>query len=481
MTAVVREKWLILDDCATDRRRMVLAIQDEAIEPVCASTVSEAQEILERGKFGVCILDFFLRGTSSRNLISSIRKQFPAMLIIVVSSYAGKEESIYRAGADEVIPKVSDLDAFATVVRNAVAHARSLRGAKVASVSRLSLRMTPSLKRDFKTVVSSSGGNVLIISEPGMGRTAVARALGEELLRVPLSTPTNEILTQKSILTFTCSPEETFESVDSALFGAVGGDAGLVAAAQNGVLLIEEAQHLPRQMQEKLKKFVLLRKAKSNNGALISPSSVRFLFTSLSQTDGSSIWEGFQKSVTPLVISIPPFSEMLRESRQIIEFFFARESQRRVKPEKGLVREIMDRVQASCTQVTLRSLSHAIELACGRAASEGRDLVLVSDFESFEDLYDPNVGIVPKDLRQLLLASDDQVGITPWLQLYEIARSGNMAEAEELLRKMMVEYALIRYKGNKTKMANQLGVARQHLYKPCLRGLHLSDHQSANV
>lgn len=141
----------------------------------------------------------------------------------------------------------------------------------------------------------------------------------------------------------------------------------------------------------------------------------------------------------------------------------------------------MDRVQASCTQVTLRSLSHAIELACGRAASEGRELELVSDFESFEDLYDPNVGIVPKDLRQLLLASDDQVGITPWLQLYEIARSGNMAEAEELLRKMMVEYALIRYKGNKTKMANQLGVARQHLYKPCLRGMHLSDHQSANV
>lgn len=73
----------------------------------------------------------------------------------------------------------------------------------------------------------------------------------------------------------------------------------------------------------------------------------------------------------------------------------------------------MDRVQASSTQVTLRSLSNAIEMACQGSTSEGREVVLVSDFGSFEDLYDQNLGIVPKDLRQLVLAIDDKVGITP--------------------------------------------------------------------
>ncbi len=481
MTPTGREKWLILDDSATDRRRMMLAVQDEAIEPVSASTVTEAQEILEGGEIGVCILDFFLRGTNSRNLISSIRKQFPAMPIIVASSHAGKEESIYRAGADEVIPKVPDLDAFAKVVRNAVAHARSLRDAKAVNTSDHSIRMTPALKGDFTKIVGSSVGNVLIISEPGMGRTEVARALAEELHLASFSKRTNETPVRRRIFTFTCSPEETFESADSALFGTVGGAAGLVAAAQNGVLLIEEAHHLPTPMQEKLKTFVLRRKIRSNSGAMVAPSSVRIIFTSLPLTDQRSFVESFEKSVTPFVITIPPFSEMLRESRQIIEFFFARVSRQRVKPQKGLVREIMDRVHASSIQVTLRSLSNAIEMACGRAASEGREFVLVSDFGSFEHLYDQNLGIVPKDLRQLVLAIDDKVGITPWRQLYEIARSGNMADAEELLRKMMVEYAMIRYRGNKTKIATQLGVARQHLYKPCLRGMHLSDNSSPTV
>ena len=169
MTATDREKWLVLDDSASDRRRMKGAIESDTVEALVTSTVTEAQEALERQKVSVCLLDFFLRGTNSAKLISEIRSRFPSMPIIVVSSHAGKEESIYKAGADAVVPKVTDLDAFAKVILNAVGHARSLRDSRSSTCPLRSLRLNPALTDEFRRILASDKGNILVISDAGMG------------------------------------------------------------------------------------------------------------------------------------------------------------------------------------------------------------------------------------------------------------------------------------------------------------------------
>jgi transcriptional regulator with PAS, ATPase and Fis domain len=35
----------------------------------------------------------------------------------------------------------------------------------------------------------------------------------------------------------------------------------------------------------------------------------------------------------------------------------------------------------------------------------------------------------------------------------------------------MIDYAMITYDGNKTRVAKQLGISRQHLYKPAMKEL----------
>ncbi len=262
-------------------------------------------------------------------------------------------------------------------------------------------------------------------------------------------------------------------SVDAALFGTTDGAPGMLATAQDGVFIIEDAHLLPLAVQEKLKFFVSRRKAKSNSGKILSATRTRLILTALPSFGTQEFITGFEKVVAQFIITLPRFEEMLGEARQLVEFLFARAVNRRpLKPERGLVREIVDRISAGGEHVTLRSLVLAIETATNRAADEGRQAILRSDFGAFEDLYDTNVSLTPKDMRELVLASDDKIGVAPWRQLYEVIRTGSFADAEDVVRKMMVEYATIRYRGNKTKVAAQLGVARQHLYKPALREFH---------
>lgn len=65
----------------------------------------------------------------------------------------------------------------------------------------------------------------------------------------------------------------------------------------------------------------------------------------------------------------------------------------------------------------------------------------------------------------------DRQGIEPGQEIYHATRNNNFEEATNIPRKMIVQYAMIKYKGNKAKVAAQLDVARQHSYKPCLKDM----------
>lgn len=473
MTASGREKWLILDDAASDRRRMKVAIESDTVEALLVSTVTEALEVLEKQDVSVCLFDFFLRGTNSAKLVSEVRSRFPAMPIIVVSSHAGKEQSIYKAGADSVVPKVTDLDAFAKIVLNAVGHAKALRASKTVCCPLRSLRFSPTLSMEFRKVAATERGNVLVVSEIGMGRTTVARALAEELHAASFAGCREVTPTRRRLLTYVCGPDTSPEEVDAALFGSDDGAAGMIASAHDGVLIIEDAHFLPAEVQEKLTALANRRKLKANSGKVLLAQKTRLVLTAVSDSRSQRFVDGFEEAVIQHTIALPSMDEILSEARELVDFLFARIINKRLlKPERGLIGEIVDRMSAASDRITLRSLVRAIEEATALATSEGRERILVADFASFANLYDNGVISGARESRELLLASDDKIGVSPWRHLYEVIRTGSFEEAEEVVRKMMVEYAMIRYRGNKTKVAAQLGVARQYLYTPRLRDFH---------
>ena len=75
MTENSHERWLVLDDNAFDRRRLVMALESQrgSLDLILMSTVSEVQDYLAKHEVQVCLFDFFLRGTTTEKLIADVR------------------------------------------------------------------------------------------------------------------------------------------------------------------------------------------------------------------------------------------------------------------------------------------------------------------------------------------------------------------------------------------------------------------------
>jgi DNA-binding NtrC family response regulator len=481
MTQSNREKWLILDDSASDRRRLATALADlEAqVELIQAATVAESQDILAKDSISLCLFDFFLRGTTTERLIANIRASHPEIPIVVVSGQAGSEKRIYNAGADSVVPKVLDARAFATMVKSAVLHAKELRHMKAGRVQFRRIYLSPEVTTRFRQILRRGTGNVLITSPAGMGRTDVARSLAE---RIRSRSPQSH---GREVMTLACTNPESPLTFDELLFGKPKDGRlphrGLLEAAQDAVLVIDDAHLLPEEVQERMKALFKQGHGISNTGATITTSRLRIVFTALDNKDACGSVQGFMQNCIAFFIEIPAFSRILDEKKAIVEFAFKRASRKhrqKVKADRGLLRTLCRAIDHASHRVTMRSIVRTVEDAVARANEDGRTLVVESDLGNLEFLYEAELQTEPTEISQLTMASDDKIGAEPWHELYHAARNNSFEEATDLLRKMMVEYAMIKHKGNKTKVAAQLNVARQHLYKPCLRDLVLTDNCS---
>lgn len=477
MTDVTREKWLILDDSASDRRRLVnvlSAFKDE-VELVHSSTVTEALEILEKKTISLCILDFFLRGTTTQRLITTIRSTYPEIPIVVVSGQAGSEKRIYNAGADAVVPKLMDLGAFASVVKNAVLHARELRKVKSERSQYRKVYLSPSITPQLRKILRSQSGHVLITSPSGMGRSEIAMSLAERLRNKNSQSGTQEVVRMS------LSEVESPQHAEELLFGKLEDkkvvQRGLLELAMDSVLLVDDAHLMADSLRNKLKMLFKKGTAVSPTGALLETKRIRFILTSPDQPECIKIIEELTQEQLSFRIAIPAFAKILDEKKSIVDFSFKRaclRQRRELRPEKAFLRALFAAVDKESHRITLRSLMRTVDEAIERAGEDGRTTVVASDLGNLEYLFEAQERKASNQNQTLTLEYDDEIGIGPWQDLYQAVRNSSFEQATHLLRQMMVDYAMIKFEGNKTKVAAQLDIARQHLYKPALRKMHLS-------
>jgi DNA-binding NtrC family response regulator len=478
VTEVIREKWLILDDSASDRRRLVnvLSVFKDEAELIHASTVTEALEILSKKSISLCILDFFLRGTTTQRLITGIRSTHPEIPLVVVSGQAGSEKRIYNAGADAVVPKLMDLGAFASVVTNAVLHARELRKVKTERSQYRKVYLSPSITPQLRKILRSQSGHVLVTSPSGMGRSEIALSVAERL-RYKNPQPDNQ-----EVLKLSFSDEETLRNADELLFGKLQEKKivtrGLLEKACDSVLLIDDAHLMQDSLRNKFKSIFKKGSFLGSSGILLETKRIRLIFTSSDDRQQISDIEELTQQQISFRINIPDFTKILDEKKSVIDFVFKRaclRERRELKPEKAFLRSLYAAVDRESHRVTLRSLMKTVDEAIERAGDDGRTAVVASDLGNFEFLFEDKERKVSGRTEVLELEYDDEIGIGPWLELYQAARNSSFDQANRILRQMMVDYAMIKFEGNKTKVAAQLDIARQHLYKPALRKMHLSN------
>ena len=456
-----KERWLLLDDKRTDRLRVEYALAASVeVDLVPAATAKEVFEILETDHVSLCLLDFYLAKGTSEALIAHIRNRFPHMPIIVVSGEAGKDGPIYRAGADAVVPKSSDMSAFALGLQNAIHHARSMR-----DFDRLRIRwhqpwLGDGLKIEFKKTALRVSGNVLIVSAPGMGRTSLARALAN---RIRIAQPDLYGRHVRSIACCALDPTDA-AAFDKALFGAPAAKEGtlihrgLLVGAEGAVLVVDDAHLLPESVQRRLKALFERGSITGNSGHRIDASRLRIIFTTLSDTEKSGAFvSGFLQTAIASRIRLPTFALLARQKRKILSFWLKRKAtggeKIRVRADAEFVRELFAAVERAPHRVSMRSFAKTVEEAIAHAVQANRLILDASDLGDMPFLYE-SANSPATDEREAALR-----------ELIDAATTGTLDIATIVLRKFMIERALLSANGNKARAATKLGIARQTLYR----------------
>src|SRR3990172_2293556 len=96
-----KEKILIVDDSAFERKSIETMLKSRDFDAVCAACASEALSILGQDAFDVVITDMRLPGMDGISLTREIKKSYPEVGVIMVTGYGTIESAVQalREGA----------------------------------------------------------------------------------------------------------------------------------------------------------------------------------------------------------------------------------------------------------------------------------------------------------------------------------------------------------------------------------------------
>lgn len=116
-----RRRVLLVDDHPIVRHGMAMLIDEEADLMVCGECSSAAETLkqIDRCKPEVAVVDVSLKGASGIDLTKSIKEQFPALPVLILSMH---EETLYaeralRAGARGFVMKQESAETVLNAIR----------------------------------------------------------------------------------------------------------------------------------------------------------------------------------------------------------------------------------------------------------------------------------------------------------------------------------------------------------------------------
>ena len=115
---------LIIDDNYFSRELLKTISQRNGMDPVCASSLAEAELNFDLGDISVLFTDLIMPDENGLSLIENMRKTQPDCIIIAVSAAYYEDPHIARdallKGADAILAKPYEEDDFKCALNDAV-------------------------------------------------------------------------------------------------------------------------------------------------------------------------------------------------------------------------------------------------------------------------------------------------------------------------------------------------------------------------
>ena len=455
------QSMLIADDKAGVRELLAKTFQERGFEVVLATNGDDAcAKILER-PFDIVITDLKMPGRDGIGVLRAAKEARLETQVIVITAYGTIETAVeaMRLGAYDFILKPFKLAEIELkvdkIVRDGDGRVGSLRGPQHQEMVEAeaqrpksrdqgpSTRMvgnSPHTKQLISMIrkLGPSKSSVLITGPSGVGKELVAREIHESSDRK-----------EKPFVALNCAAlapgvleSELFGHERGAFTGAAGRRIGRFERAHTGTLFLDEVGEISPTIQTKLLRVLQESEFERVGGAESIKVDVRIVAATNRDLIGAIqqglFREDFYYRLKVFSLNIAPLCERREDIPVLVEHFIEKYNKEAGKSVQGIDDDVRDLFATYPWPGNVRELENVLERAI--VLAEGP---LVTRDELPADMFSP-IDLQPSKSMAL-------------------PQGGSLVERTDQMESELIYGALERFRWNKTKTAEHLGIKRTTL------------------
>ena len=447
----MQTRILLIDDDPGIRELLEQELKARGHAVFTAQSAEDGLRLLGAERFDAVLTDVNMGGMTGVAFCNHARALDPDLPVIVMTAFGTMEAAVgaIRAGAYDFVTKPFDFDQLVLVIdralgirglRREVARLRSsAREASAAVAPRMFGKSAPLDRvRELVTRVAESDATVLITGESGTGKELVAHAIHESSARK-----------DGPFVAINCAamPENLLESelfghARGAFTDAKAARAGLFVRAGGGTIFLDEIGEMPAGMQAKLLRAIQERRVRPVGADEEVPFDARIVAATHRDLEDDVREKRFREDlyyrINVVKIHVPPLRARGNDTLLLAQRFIDESPLRQARGVEGMSAAFAQKLLEYSWPGNIRQLQNCIERAI--AVSRGKEL-------SLEDLPD-NIRDAQPTRVDLIDGSD----------------ASALPTMEEIERRY-IRQVLKALGGNKTAVAQVLGVDRRTLYR----------------
>jgi len=398
---------LIIDDEENLRRLLARVIELEGYSVLQAATAKEGMKVLQREHIHVVISDVKLPDGNGVDLTATIKKEFPAVEVIVLTAYGTIQDGVQaiKKGAfdyltkgdhqEKIIPLLSKASEKA-VLQQRLATLQTQLQARFGFANILGEDKSVKASIALAKKVSATDTTVLLLGETGTGKEVYAEAIHYESRR-----------RTKPFVALNCSafPKDLLESelfghAEGAFTGATKSKKGYVEEAHEGTLFLDEIGEMNIDLQAKLLRVLETGEFYRVGDSKVRKIDVRFIAATNRNLEQESENGAFRKDLyyrlSVFTISLPALRERRNDIPELARHFIRQFSLKTNKPDPRPTTEFLKALQQHPWKGNIRELKNIIERSVILADGDLDVSLLPADFNIEADINALDLATVEK-------------------------------------------------------------------------------------
>lgn len=378
-----RARVLFIEDEALFARAVAKSLETAAFGVTVATTLLKGREALRASQTDLVLLDLRLPDGNGMDFLAELSvlgDDRPQVVVLTAYGEIGDAVQAMKLGAADYLKKPIDLDELrlavervlaTTQMRNQLDYSRE-RDSHVAVEGAVLIGESPAIQRLKEQILRLArlGGStgeppptVLILGETGSGKDVAARLLH-------LSGPNREqpfVQVDCASLPRDLIEAELFGHEKGVFTSAVGARAGLLEAAENGSIFLDEIGELPLDLQAKLLNVIERRRTRRIGSVRERPIRARIM-AGTNRDLPAMIAEGQFRAdlyyrLNVITLTIPPLRERSDDIMRLARHFALQTSRRYGLPSRSFDSDAERGMLRYHWPGNVREMKHLVERA----------------------------------------------------------------------------------------------------------------------